>query len=139
MGIFKKIKRFVTKPIYDANSTVQKLTGVSLPDPNNPLAAMGGLLGNKPAPVAGQSGMETLMMDPMATPGAGLHQSFNTSYASTLSALSNSAQQPTNYQYTPSWSSQPTMNPMTQMQGMMSPGGAKGGYGYYSKFRGNML
>lgn len=134
MGIFKKLKRFVTKPISDVNSVVHKVTGISLPDPNNPLAALGGLLGKKPA----QDGMESLMMDPMATPGAGAHQAgpdFNTTYATTLSALANSAQQPTNYQYSPAWSNQSGMNPMIQMQGLMSPGQIRGGYGYYSRNR----
>lgn len=130
MGIFRKIKKLVTKPISDANSVVHKVTGISLPDPNNPMAALGGLMGKKPAD---QGGMDSLMMDPIA--GAGVHQDFNTTYASTLSALASSAQQPTNYQYSPGWQS--SITPMNQMQGLMSPGSAKGGYGYYSRFRGN--
>lgn len=131
MGIFKKLKKIVNKPISDVNSVVHKVTGISLPDPNNPLAALGGLLGGKPK-AAGE--MESLMIDPMATPGAGVHQDFNTTYASTLSALANSAQQPTDYQYSPAWSNQ---SPMMQMQGLMGPGQGRGGYGYYSRFRGN--
>lgn len=130
MGIFRKIKKLVTKPITDANGLVNKVTGVSLPDPNNPMAALGGLLGKRQTP-NDPSHMETLMMDPMAQ--GGVHTDFNSQYAGTLSALANSAQMPTNYGYSSSWSPQPTA--MNQMQGLMNPGQMRSGYGYYSRNR----
>lgn len=133
MGLFKKIKKIVTKPITDANKVVQKVTGIALPDPNNPLAALGGLMGKSPS-----SQMETMMDDPMSQGSQEMAgQNFNSYYASTLSALAGSAQNPTGYQATPGWQAN-SSTPAMQMQGLMSQGG-RGGYGYYSRYQGYRL
>lgn len=132
MGLFKKLRKFVNKPITDANRVAHSITGINLPDPNNPMAALSGLMGGQKAAAPAPGVMD----DPMSqTHQAGAHEQFNAYYGSTLAALANSATQPTSYQASPSWSAQGAFNPMSQMQNLMQPqaAGQRVGYGYYAR------